>query len=252
MQKPIAGYLVGEMRAILFPERGAKGSNAAGLVDWKIFSRACVAVAGVGVIGGKGGEVVLAEDIGGGLDHGIYLDRPIHGVDVAGEEWGAEFVAEDPVFIGFLDRAVAGVELGRDDFGGEDTDRCGQFPVEGALQVSGWDRRGEGEGGYLTQSVDPGIGASGTLRENPLADDVRDRVRQGSLDRWLARLDLPTAVVAAVVGQDQFPVLGCGGQFSCSGTALFIHDTGEKQSYSPSGGKKNWLNEAQHDWLSER
>ncbi len=58
--------------------------------------RASIVGAGgqVGVGGGEGGEVVRAEDVGGGLLGGLEVEGPGAVPDVGGEEWGADAVGQ--------------------------------------------------------------------------------------------------------------------------------------------------------------
>ena len=80
----------------------------------------------VGIVGGEGGEVVGAEDVGCGLLQDGEVERKTAGPDVGGEHGRADAVAgKDSVLVGFAKRAVAGVEVFGDSFDGEDADAGG-------------------------------------------------------------------------------------------------------------------------------
>ncbi len=68
----------------------------------------------VGVVGGEGGEVVGAEDVGGGLLEMGEVEREAAGPDVGSEHGGADLriaCGEDAVLVGLAAGAVAGVEV---------------------------------------------------------------------------------------------------------------------------------------------
>ncbi len=55
---------------------------------------------------------------------------------------------------------MAGVEAGGGVLDGEDTDAGWESVVEGAVEVGRGDGGVEGEGGYLGEGVDSGVGAA--------------------------------------------------------------------------------------------
>jgi hypothetical protein len=74
------------------------------------------------------------------------------------------------------------------------------------MKICGGDGNGEREGCDLGESVDAGVGAARTLRENGLAGDAMECIGECALDGGVARLDLPTVVGRSVVGEDELPV----------------------------------------------
>ena len=101
---------------------------------------------------------------------------------------------------------MAGVEAGRDDFGGEDADAGREAAVEGTVEVGGRDGGLDGEGGDLGEGVDSGVGAPGALREDTLANSAMDGVGEEALDGGQAGLNLPSVEGCAVVGESELPV----------------------------------------------
>ena len=69
------------------------------------------------------------------LLHLFDAQRPIQGVDVAGEPRWADFPPINSVLIGFARNAVAGVEVGGGVFGAQDADCGGERSVEGAMKI---------------------------------------------------------------------------------------------------------------------
>ena len=118
----------------------------------------------VGVGGGEGGEVVGAEDVGGGLLEGFEVEVVAGGPDERGQEWRAEDAArEDAVLVGFAEGTAAGVEGFGDFFDGEDADAGREGVVEGPVEIGRGDRGFEGEAGDLAEGVDSGVGAVRSL-----------------------------------------------------------------------------------------
>lgn len=113
---------------------------------------------------------------------------------------------EDAVLVGFAAGAVAGVEVFGDGGDGEDADAGWEGAVEGAMEICGGDRDGEGEGGDLGEGVDAGVGAAGALGENGLAGDAMDGLGERALYGGEGWLDLPAVVGGSVVGEDCLPV----------------------------------------------
>ena len=107
--------------------------------------------------------------------------------------------------VGFAEGGVAGVEVGRGGFGGEDADAWGEDSIEGAEEVGGGDRNVEREGGDLAESVNAGVGAAGALGEGGFAGDVVERRGEGSLNAGEVGLDLPATIGCAVVAEGEFP-----------------------------------------------
>ena len=120
-----------------------------------------IAIGEVGVGGGERGEVVGADDVGCGLLEGGEIEGALEGPDVRGEHGGADLVAgEDAILVGFAAGAVAGVEACGDLFDGENADAWGEDAIEGPVKVGAGDGSGEGNGGYLSESVNSGVGAA--------------------------------------------------------------------------------------------
>jgi hypothetical protein len=69
---------------------------------------------------------------------------------------------------------VASVEVGGNSFDRENADAGWESPVEGMVEVGGWDGNVEREGGDLTESVNAGVGAAGALGEDGFAGDAVD------------------------------------------------------------------------------
>ena len=103
----------------------------------------------VGIGGGEAGEVVGAEDVGGGFCGGFKVEGEGIVPDVRSEEWGADAVGfagfadwvdtgEEAVLVGLAESGVAGVEGGIGDRGvgdGEDADGGREGAIEGAVEV---------------------------------------------------------------------------------------------------------------------
>jgi hypothetical protein len=69
-------------------------------------------------------------------------------------------VWEDAVLVGFAAGAVACVEVCGDLFDGEDADAWREDAIEGSVKVGAGDGSGQGNGGYLSESVNSGVGAA--------------------------------------------------------------------------------------------
>src|ERR1700754_1721676 len=118
----------------------------------------------IGIVGGEGGEVVGAEDVGGGLLKDVQIEFVAAGPDVRGKhgraDAGVVIGREDAVLVGFAFGAVAGVKVRSDFFDGENADAGRECAVESAMKVWGGDGGGEREGGDLREGVDSGVGAT--------------------------------------------------------------------------------------------
>ena len=185
MEESAAGDPVDEQVFLLLPGGVVDGAAEAGSGEPTVESRVPIHVcwlfgAGgeIGVPGGKGGEVVRAQDVG----RGLLQDGEIEGIatrpDVGSQHrrTDAVFVVaeKDAILVGFSVCAVTGVEVFGYGFDGENADAGRKGAVEGVLEVRGGDRRGKREGGDLGESVDPGVGAARTLWENDFSGDVVD------------------------------------------------------------------------------
>ena len=138
------------------------------------------------------------------------VERKAAGPDVGSEHGRADasvvVAGEDAVLVGFAEGAVTGMEVCRDRFDGEDADACGERVVEGAMKIGCGDRDSEGEGGYLREGVDSGVGAARALGENGFAGDAVDGLGEGALNGGEIGLNLPSVVRGSVVGEDELPV----------------------------------------------
>lgn len=160
----------------------------------------------VGVDGGEGGEVVGAEDMGGGLLEEAEVERDWAGPDEVRKHGGADAaLRKDAVLVGLAKSAVAGVEVLGCGFDGEDADAGGKGAIEGAMKIFCGNGDVEGEGGYLGEGVDAGVSAARALGKDGFAGDAMDGLRESSLDSGKGGLDLPAAVGSAVVGEDGLP-----------------------------------------------
>ncbi len=63
------------------------------------------------------------------------------------------------------------------------------------------------EAGNLPEGVDAGIGAAGALGQRGFAGDAAEGGLQLALDGWFSGLNLPAAVIGAVVGKGELPGL---------------------------------------------
>src|SRR5271170_5170784 len=145
--------------------------------------------------------------MGGGLLEDGEVERIAADPYVRGKHGGADAITrEDAVLVGFAEGVVSGVEVFGDGFDREDANAWGKGAVEGAMEVGGGDGYSEGEGGDLGEGVDPGVGAARALRQDGLARDVVDYLRESALDGGEVGLDLPTVVGGPVVGEDELPV----------------------------------------------
>ena len=174
----------------------------------------------IGVGGGEGGEVVVAdqdfgrllefgevEDLGAVPDVGGEHRRTDQGVGVRGKVSHDQSGGEDAVLVGLGDGTMAGVEAGGDRFDGQYADARGESAVKGTMQVGGWDGDVEGERGDLSQGMDAGVGAPGALREDGLSRDLEDGSGEGSLHGRQLRLNLPAVKRCPIVGKDCLPKL---------------------------------------------
>lgn len=91
-------------------------------------------------------------------------------------------------------------------FGFKDSDCGGQGTIEGATKVICWDRCLQYTTGDLAQSMNSGVGATLSLGQGTLPDRSSQCGLQFTLNRAFAGLNLPTAVVRAVIGQGKLPV----------------------------------------------
>lgn len=165
----------------------------------------------IGIDGGEGGEVVGAEDVGGCLLEEFWIEIERAGPDVGGKHGRADVrgvftEGEDSVFIGLSAGAMTRVEVGGDDFEREDANAGREGPVEGAVEIEGGDRDGEGEGRYLSESMNAGVGASGALGKHGFSRNMADGVGEGALDGGQIRLNLPAVVGGSVVGENGLPM----------------------------------------------
>ena len=102
-----------------------------------------------------------AEDVGGGLLKDGEIEGEWTGPDEGGEHGGTDGAGGvDAIFVGFAGGAVAGMEVGGGVLDGENADAGRKGPVEGSMEVGRWDGCVEGEGCYLGEGVDSGIGAA--------------------------------------------------------------------------------------------
>ena len=135
------------------------------------------------------------------LDVEVFLDPP----DVFLHE--GHLPCRDLVEVGPAFRIVPGVKAALDGLGGAHHDRGGQPVVERADQfasVAAW-LVGHPEMGDLSESMDAGIGASGTLQFDLAAEEVLGSLAQGSLNAAGILLVLPSAVAGAIVLEGQLP-----------------------------------------------
>ena len=147
---------------------------------------------------------MLAGDEGGGLLHGVFIERIGVVGDVAGEEGRNDVAAPDAVVIALGAGGVAGVEIVGHFFDGEDSDGGGKTVVEHDADVGGGNGAGGVKGCDLGERVDAGIGASRALGQELFSGEALDGVGESSLDGGLAGLDLPAVEGGAVVGEGEF------------------------------------------------
>jgi hypothetical protein len=89
----------------------------------------------------------------------------------------------------------------------ENPNRCGKGAIQSTKQIVGWNPRIQGEAGHLGQRVHSRICAARALRQWGFARNAAESILKLTLDRAFAGLDLPSAVVGAIVGEGQFPRL---------------------------------------------
>src|ERR1035437_5579902 len=99
---------------------------------------------------------------------------------------------------------MAGVETGGDIFCFCDADGRRKGAVEGAAEIFRGDGRPEGEACHLREGMNAGVGATGAWGERRFAGDPAESCLQLSLDGALSGLNLPAAVIGAVVGEGEF------------------------------------------------
>ena len=150
---------------------------------------------------GKGREIMLAFEDPGGLDHRAFIERIWVMVHVSPLERRTDRRAEQRVPVGLADGVESGMKAGLDFNGVQNPDRRRQQTVDGALQISHWDRVRNGKSRDLSQRVNAGIGASGSGDMNRFAFHGADDFFEHALDRRQARLHLPSVELSAVVSQ---------------------------------------------------
>src|SRR5258708_3601188 len=99
--------------------------------------------AGIGVAGGEGGEVVLAQNPAGSALHSFHIQWCVQCVHVASLPGRAEFSAKNLILIGFCPSTMPCMEIAADASGAKDTDCCRQNVVErtGEVCLGDWRRQ---------------------------------------------------------------------------------------------------------------
>ena len=154
---------------------------------------------------------MLADDARRRLLKRRQVQRPFNSVDKAGlprrTDRSGEWIGHHhAVLIHLGDGTMPRVKLGVNDLGREHSDCSRQGPVQCADQVRCGNTRGEADGCDLRQRVDAGICPARTLRQNCLAGDAMNCLRELTLESGQLRLHLPAVKIGAVIGKDQFPV----------------------------------------------
>lgn len=156
-------------------------------------------------VGGKSGEVVgAAKHVGSGFEK-VHVERAMNVPGETGFKGIHEVGAPDTVMVNFAGGIEAGVEVGSGRFAGEDADADGEVGIERALP----DLRGHGvfrdiDMGDLGAGMHAGIGATGPVDDNAVADDGDESGFDAVLNGLTARLGLPAAPGASVVGEGKF------------------------------------------------
>ena len=228
----VADHVVEESVAANDIEEFVGVALEAGLVDDADVGGAALVVCGgfgfskaegaVGIDGGEGREVVFSSDEGGGLLHGVLIERIGVVGDVAGDEGRNDIATPDAVVIALGNGRVAGVESFGHFIHGKDADGGGKTVIEHNAEVGGGDIAGGLESCDLGESVDSGIRTARTLGKECFSGEALDGRGKGALDGGLAGLNLPSVEGRAVIGESEFESAGHGPQgfADCKGGAL--------------------------------
>ncbi len=158
--------------------------------------------------GGEGGEVVRADEEGGGFSHGGEVERLPDVVGAIVEEVfdGAAVGVEDAVAVELRDGGLRGVE-GERDLGEVDEGAVLREARADGVEEGLRGQAGEGEEvGFLAGGVDAGVGAACTEDVYLMADDAADGLFDGVLDSAKAGLALPAIEGGAIVGEGELEV----------------------------------------------
>ena len=123
---------------------------------------------------------------------------------VARQEGRTDGAAIHAITVGFRMGGLARMKLRRRLGGLEHANARRQNIVESLHQILRRYRRFGGKRGHLGESVNPGVGAPGTLRQNLFAGHSSNSRGQCALDCGSIRLHLPSGKFRAVVGQNEF------------------------------------------------
>ncbi len=107
----------------------------------------------------------------------------------------------DFVAVGFGGGVEAGVEVGVGFGGVEDADGGGEEAVDGAAEVVDGDAVVEGEGGYLGEGVNAGVGTTGAGDVDVFAVHIAEDFFEDALDGDEIGLVLPAVEIGTVIGK---------------------------------------------------
>lgn len=159
----------------------------------------------------------------GCLLHGFQMQRPaaIPCVTCDVGQADALFAAagcasrKDSVFVGFVEDVGASVEVGWRGFAGENADGGGKSSIQRAVEAVCGDVGLQCEGDGLTDGMNAGVGAAGTLWKGFFTDGFADDFRQGALNGSQFGLDLPSEKIRAIVRQREPECVSCGVRLGC-------------------------------------
>src|SRR5262249_5340139 len=147
----------------------------------------------------EGGEVVVAFEAADRALHRREVERLVDMPRIAALDGGRPRIVPDAVPIVAQARVAPRVEIIRRALDAADRDVARRHAVEAALQPPDIDLAVMDEIRDLTQGVNARVGASRTVETNLRAEDLLQRRLDRLLHRPAVRLDLPAAIVGAVV-----------------------------------------------------
>lgn len=162
--------------------------------------------AGVTGVGGEGGEVMAADEVGGCAAHGVEIEGAWEVPGLAGEEGVHGRGVPDPVTVLLAAGLEAGVEIGGGAGDAKDPDVGWQVGVEGEDQFAGGHAplfAGDVDVGDQSERMHAGVGAAGTVEGAGAGEDFAEGDLDQFLDALAAFLGLPALVSGALERQDE-------------------------------------------------
>ena len=147
---------------------------------------------------------MCADNVFGGANEGLFVHRVGIVIDVAGQKGRANRVPINPVAIGLCRGGMSRVKVLVHGLYRIHPDGPRKNIVQRNDQVGFRNGRFQVDGGDLAKRVNPGVGASGALRQHLLAGKALDTFGQSALHGRQPGLDLPAVKFRSVIGQRYF------------------------------------------------